>query len=108
MKSQRDKRQLGRSLLSFVLHVMAYIALSVHDILSHPHWQQATSITHRARPAGPRNGSQRLARLEFCARSGRRKGWGLSNVRGVPLPCVTTVSTTSNLGLPRSVTSLGQ
>src|SRR6266516_4388971 len=51
---------------------------------------------------------QRLARLEFCAGSGRRKGWGLRDVRGVPLPCVTTVSTTSNLGLPRSVTSLGQ
>src|SRR5437667_7427617 len=65
-------------------------------------------VTHRAGPAGPRNGSQRLARLEFCAGSGRRKGWGLRNVRGVPLPCVTTVSTTSNLGLPRSVTSLGQ
>ena len=58
--------------------------------------------------AWARNGSQRLARLEFCAGSGRRKGWGLRNVRGVPLPCVTTVSTTSNLGLPRSVTSLGQ
>src|SRR5439155_4357391 len=65
-------------------------------------------VTHRAGPAGPRNGSQRLARLEFCAGSGRRKGWGLRDVRGVPLPCVTTVSTTSNLGLPRSVTSLGQ
>ena len=36
------------------------------------------------------------------------KGGGFRNVRGVPLPCVTTVSTTSNLGLPRSVTSLGQ
>src|SRR5437660_868684 len=58
--------------------------------------------------AGPRNGSQRLARLEFRAGSGRRKGWGVRNVRGVPLPCVTTVSTTSNLGLPRSVTSLRQ
>jgi len=27
-------------------------------------------VTHRAWPAGPRNGSQRLARLEFCAGSG--------------------------------------
>jgi hypothetical protein len=34
------------------------------------------------------------------------KSRGLRNIRGVPLPCVTTVSTTSNLGLPRSVTSL--
>jgi len=38
---------------------------------------------------GPRNGSQRLARLDFCAGSGRRKRRGLRDVRGVPLPCVT-------------------
>src|SRR5262249_23884183 len=56
----------------------------------------------------PRNGSQCRARLEFCAGSGRRKGRGLGEIRGLPLPCVTSVSTTSNLGLPRSVTSLGQ
>src|SRR6516164_5534045 len=55
-----------------------------------------------------RNGPQHLARLELCAGSGRRKGRGLRDIRGVPLPCVTSVSTTSNLGLPRSVTSLGQ
>src|SRR5262249_35383084 len=48
------------------------------------------------------------ARLELCAGSDRRKGRGLRDIRGVPLPCVTSVSTTSNLGLPRSVTSLGQ
>src|SRR5258706_16237359 len=35
------------------------------------------------------------------------KDRGLHDVRGDPLPCVTTVSTTSNLGLPRSVTNLG-
>src|SRR3989441_2251646 len=56
----------------------------------------------------PRNGSQCRARLEFCAGSGRKKGRGLRDIRGVPLPCVTSVSTTSNLGLPRSVTSLRQ
>jgi len=56
----------------------------------------------------PHNGSQCRARLEFCAGSGRKKGRGLRDVRGVPLPCVTSVSTTSNLGLPRSVTSLEQ
>src|SRR3989442_6218198 len=56
----------------------------------------------------PRNGSQCRARLEFCAGSGRKKGRGLRDIRGVPLPSVTSVSTTSNLGLPRSVTSLGQ
>src|SRR6266516_2927934 len=49
-----------------------------------------------------------LAQLEFRADSGRRKRLGLRDIRGVPLPCVTIVSTTSNLGLPRSVTSLGQ
>src|SRR6266536_2451328 len=49
----------------------------------------------------PRSGSQCRARLEFCAGSGRKKGRGLRD-RGVPLPCVTSVSTTSNLGLPRS------
>jgi hypothetical protein len=43
-----------------------------------------------------------LARLELSTRKGR----GLRDVRGVPLPCVTTVSTTSNPALPRSVTSL--
>src|SRR5438046_8612637 len=68
-------------------------------------FRTAMALTHQA---WPRNGSQRLARLEFCTGSGRRKGWGLRDVRGAPLPCVTTVSTTSNLGLPRSVTSLGQ
>ena len=52
----------------------------------------------------PRIGSQRLARLEFCAGFARTTGTGLRNVRGGPLPCVTSVSTMSNLGLPRSVT----
>jgi hypothetical protein len=35
-------------------------------------------------------------------------GWWGARKRGVPLPCVTSVSTTSSLGLPRSVTSLGR
>src|SRR6266540_1887012 len=35
-------------------------------------------------------------------------GWWGARKRGVPLPCVTSVSSTSSLGLPRSVTSLGQ
>src|SRR5262245_3085696 len=33
------------------------------------------------------------------------KGRGLRDIIGVPLPCVTSVSTKSNLGLPGSVTS---
>src|SRR6266700_28129 len=37
-----------------------------------------------------------------------RKGGGFTTSGEFPLPCVTSVSTTSNLGLPRSVTSLGQ
>src|SRR6266498_4143356 len=51
---------------------------------------------------------QEPSQLEFRAGSDRRKGRGLRDVRGVPLPCVTSVFTTSSLGLPRSVTSLGQ
>jgi hypothetical protein len=35
------------------------------------------------------------------------QGRGLRDIRGVPLPCVTSVSTTSNLGLPMLVTNLG-
>jgi hypothetical protein len=33
---------------------------------------------------------------------------GYAKSEETPLPCVTLVSTTSNLGLPKSVTSLGQ